>query len=135
MASGYSINPLSKKLGLKENYHVRLLNPPENYNTLVDGWENYLLDMGADATNLDFIHFFTNSLEDLQNTLPVLMLQIKKSGIIWVSWYKKSAKKPTEISENTIRDYALSIGLVDVKVCSIDDDWSGLKLVYRLKDR
>ncbi len=135
MASGYSINPLFKKLGLKENYYVRLLNTPPNYDALIDAFSNYLFVMGTDASNLDFIHLFTNSLEELQSTLPVLMLQIKKSGIIWVSWYKRSAKLPTEISENTIRDFALSIGLVDVKVCSIDNEWSGLKLVYRLKDR
>jgi hypothetical protein len=89
-------------------------------------------DKGSD---LDFIHLFTNSLNELEAALPHIKEQIKKSGTIWVSWYKKSAKKETELTENVIRDLALANGLVDVKVCAIDDDWSGLKLVYRLSDR
>ena len=63
------------------------------------------------------------------------MKAIKKDGMIWVSWYKKSAKKPTDLTEDTIRNTALATGLVDVKVCAVDDEWSGLKLVYRVKDR
>ena len=84
--------------------------------------------------DIDLIHFFTNSLKELEQKLPQLMKEIKKDGTIWVSWYKKSAKKPTELTETEIRDTALAIGLVDVKVCAVDEEWSGLKLVYRLKD-
>lgn len=67
--------------------------------------------------------------------LPKLKEQIKKSGTIWVSWYKGSAKKPTELTENIIRNTALATGMVDVKVCAMDEEWSGLKLMFRLSDR
>lgn len=133
--AGYSPNPLSKKLGYKEGFVIRLIHAPENYDALTDGVANQLKVAGAKAKDIDLIHFFTNSLDELQTQLPLLTQQIKKNGTIWISWYKKSAKKPTELNENLIRDIALSIGLVDVKVCAVDDDWSGLKLVYRLVDR
>ncbi|XZF12786.1 DUF3052 family protein [Chitinophagaceae bacterium MMS25-I14] len=132
---GYSPNPLSKKLGLNEGFAVRLINPPANYKELVGEVYDSLVVKHSAGTELDFIHFFANSPAELEKELPLLMRQIKKNGIIWVSWYKKSSKKPTELTENIIRDTALATGLVDVKVCAVDDDWSGLKLVYRLKDR
>jgi predicted DNA-binding protein YlxM (UPF0122 family) len=133
--AGYSPNPLSKKLGLKEGQAVLLVNPPANYAALVGEIMEGLAVKRKAAGELDFIHFFTNTLEEYEAKLLVLKEQIKKNGMIWISWYKKSAKKPTELTENIIRDYALSVGLVDVKVCAVDDEWSGLKLVYRLVDR
>ena len=72
---------------------------------------------------------------ELEGVLPELKKEIKKNGMIWISWYKVSSGKTSGISENRIRDIALACGLVDVKVCAIDEDWSGLKLVIRLKDR
>ena len=75
------------------------------------------------------------ALKEFEKMLPVLKSEIEKNGSIWISWYKKSTKKPTELNEDIIRGTALVIGLVDVKVCAVDNDWSGLKLVYRLKDR
>ena len=132
--AGYSANPLYKKLGLKEGQSIRLINPPADYAELIgEAMEGLIIrNKGGD---LDFIHFFTNSLKELESTLPRIRGQIKKSGTIWISWYKKSAKKETDLTENIIRDLALTNGLVDVKVCAVDDDWSGLKLVYRLSDR
>ena len=84
---------------------------------------------------LDFIQLFTNSLEEYYRELPLLKKQLKKDGILWVSWYKKASGKKSELTDNIIRNYGLETGLVDVKVCSVDEDWSGLKLVFRLKDR
>lgn len=132
--AGYSNTPLDKKLGIKKNYVVKFINPPENYSSLIGSIIN---DVTISKKNepVDFIHFFTNSLKEFESKLPKLKTQIKKDRVIWVSWYKKSAKKPTELNENIVRDTVLAIGLVDVKVCAVDDEWTGLKLVYRLKDR
>jgi hypothetical protein len=135
MAAGYSPHPLFKKLGLKEGFKVKLINPPENYNQLIDGFADKIVFKNKLTADMDFIHFFTNKNKELEKILPELMQEIKKDGIIWVSWYKKRCGKATELTENIIRNTALAIGLVDVKVCAIDDDWSGLKLVFRLKDR
>jgi hypothetical protein len=132
--AGYSSTPLSKKLGLKEGYTIKLINLPENYNSLIGEISNNII-VSKKNEPVNFIHFFTNSVKEFESKLPVLKNEIVKDGMIWVSWYKKSAKKPTELNENIVRDTALAIGLVDVKVCAVDDEWSGLKLVYRLKDR
>ncbi|MGP8217119.1 MAG: DUF3052 family protein [Bacteroidia bacterium] len=135
MAAGYSSTPLFKKLGLKEGFSVKFINPPKNYTSLLGDIMKHLTIIDKKAAQADFIHFFTNSIKELEEKLPLLKNEIAKNGTIWVSWYKKSAKKPTELNEDIIRNTALATGLVDVKVCAVDDDWSGLKLVYRLKDR
>jgi Protein of unknown function (DUF3052) len=133
--AGYSVNPLFKKLGLKEGLQVILINAPVNYKELIGEIHDKLIIKKRSIGETDFVHFFTNSMKELEQKLPELKLQIKKDGMIWVSWYKKTAGKTTELDENKIRSLALVIGLVDVKVCAIDEDWSGLKLVYRIKDR
>lgn len=135
MPAGYSKNPLFKKLGIKENDQLLLVNPPDYYNDLIGEIKEKITFKDMDSTHLNFIHFFTNSVAELEETLPKLKIQIKKDGIIWVSWYKKSSGKITELTDSTIRNTALAIGLVDTKVCAIDEKWSGLKLVFRLKDR
>ncbi len=135
MAAGYSTNPLYKKLGLKESARVLIVNKPDGYNGLIGSIADTLHFQKNTADELDFVHFFTNSLTELSKNLPLLKEQIRKDGMIWVSWYKKSAGKATDLNEQLVRDTALSIGLVDVKVCAVDEDWSGLKLVFRLKDR
>jgi len=135
MQAGYSTNPLFKKLGLKEGFHVLFIHSPENYGDMIGEMMDKLIVKQKRSNDLNFIHLFTNSQKEFEGLLPVLKLQIKKDGIIWVSWYKKSSGKKTELRENMIRDTAIAIGLVDVKVCAIDDDWSALKLVYRIKDR
>ncbi len=133
--AGYSTNPLYKKLGMKPGFTIKLVNAPKHYEALIgDFMEQMTLKNKADV-DLDLIHFFTNKTNELEQLLPQLKMQIKKNGIIWISWYKKSAGKPTELNENIIRDTALSTGLVDAKVCAVDEDWSGLKCVYRLADR
>ena len=83
----------------------------------------------------DFIHFFTKEEETFLEILPKLKAQLKSNGMIWVSWPKKASKVKTDITEDTIRNYALEIGLVDIKVCAVDEIWSGLKLVIPVKDR
>ncbi|MEO3407423.1 DUF3052 domain-containing protein [Mucilaginibacter sp. CAU 1740] len=133
--AGYSETPPAKKLGIKSNSVVALINPPKHYMELFS-------DMPADALFVDdvtirkdLIHFFTKSLDEYRQMLPTLMKQIKPDGMIWVSWPKKASKVVTDITEDLIRNYAISIGLVDIKVCAVDEVWSGLKLVIPVKDR
>jgi len=134
MPSGYSGTPLYKKLGLKEGLSIRLIHAPEHYHSLT-GLSRDHQKAPEKAGGLDFIHLFTNSREELERLLPELKATLSKQGMIWVSWYKKSSGKPSELSDNAVRDTALAVGLVDVKVCAVDEDWSGLKLVFRRYDR
>ena len=127
--------PLYQKLGLKAGLVIATRKAPENYAQLISQIHEQLIFKSSQSGNLDFIHFFTNTITELEETLPELKSQIKKNGMIWVSWYKKSSNKKTELTEDIIRDTALATGLVDVKVCSVNEEWSGLKLVFRLKDR
>lgn len=84
---------------------------------------------------LDFIHVFTQNLKNFENEFLRCKKYLKKDGMLWISWPKKSSKVPTDLDENVIREFGLKNGLVDVKVCAIDEIWSGLKFVYRVKDR
>lgn len=133
--AGYSSTPVAKKLGIKEGFIVSLLHPPKNYFSLFADWPaNVVITEDATAEK-DFIHFFVTEAETLFEQLPLLKTGIKPAGMIWVSWPKKAAKVKTDISEDVIRDVALRIGLVDVKVCAVDEVWSGLKLMIPVKLR
>jgi hypothetical protein len=131
MAVAYSSTPLFKKLGLKDGMNTKFINPPKDY---LIAFKKDVKIISSEAP-FDFIQLFSNKLEEFKSELPYLKKQLKKDGIFWVSWYKKASGKKTELTEDIIRNFALESGLVDVKVCSIDEDWSGLKLVFRLKDR
>jgi hypothetical protein len=131
MAVAYSSTSLFKKLGLKDSMNVKFINPPTNY---ISQFKNDV-KLSTSEPPFDFIQLFSNKLEELKSELPYLKMQLKKDGIFWVSWYKKASGKKTELTDNIVRNVALETGLVDVKVCSVDEDWSGLKLVFRLKDR
>ena len=129
--AGYSPTPLNKKLGIKPDFRVGLKNAPADYARLIAP-----LPSGASLSTrfrngIDLFHLFTKSRHELEQQLPVLMQRIHQDGMIWVSWPKKAAKVPTDVTEDVIRDVALPLGLVDVKVCAVDDVWSGLKLVIR----
>ncbi|MBK6914961.1 MAG: DUF3052 domain-containing protein [Ignavibacteriales bacterium] len=133
--TGYSKTSLAKKLGIKDNFNIRIINAPEYYFKLFSDLPIHLEINANRAGKKDFIHYFETSAETLNSTLPKLKKEIQPNGIIWISWYKKSAKKDTDITEDIIRDIALKNSMVDIKVCAIDEIWSGLKLVIRLKDR
>ena len=132
---GYSTNPLSKKLGLKESQTFLVINKPENYEALFEDLPSKLITKNNPKILKDIIHFFTKANKELTQNLPFLKQQIKHNGMIWVSWPKKSSKVQTDITEDKIRNLALQIGLVDVKVCAIDETWSALKLVIPLSLR
>ena len=136
MSTGYSGTPLAKKLGIKDGMTVSTVRAPENYLELVEPLpESIEVIENAEYNDIDIAHLFTNGRDDLFSQLAMLRNQIKQDGSIWVSWYKKAAKLPTEITEDTIREAAFPLGLVDVKVCAVDEKWSGLKLVIRKENR
>lgn len=133
--AGYSGTPLAKKLGIKPSSRVKTKNAPANYQEMLapipDGVEISTSLRG----NIDLWHLFTPSLRELNSVLPLAMHQINQDGMIWISWPKKSSGVASEITEETIRSLALSLGLVDIKVCAVDEIWSGLKLVIRKENR
>jgi len=133
--AGYSSTPLAKKLGIKAGFNLKLVNAPEHYFDLFTDLPGDIAFEDAPQIKKDFIHFFTRKKDEYITTLPELKLQLKPNGMIWVSWPKKSSKAVTDITEDIIRNYAIEIGLVDIKVCAVDEVWSGLKLVIPVKDR
>lgn len=133
--SGYSGTPLAKKLGIKAGFKVRLIGEPEYYFDLFADMPDEVSFLDEKKTKKNFIHYFTSSAKELERDISALRAELVPDGMIWISWPKKASKVETDITENNIRDLALANGLVDVKVCAIDDIWSGLKLVIRLKDR
>jgi hypothetical protein len=133
--AGYSTTPLAKKLGIKQGFRINLVNAPDYYLNLFSDLPTDLFFEDGDGTKKDFIHFFTKSKDEFINQLPILKRTLKPDGMIWASWPKKSSKVITDITEDIIRNYAIQIGLVDIKVCAVDDIWSGLKLVIPVKDR
>ena len=133
--SGYSGTALAKKLGIKPGCKLFVADPPENYAELVaplpEGVE-FTSRLHADT---DVVHVFTTRRTKLVNALRSTLANIKPDGAIWVSWPKKASKMETDITEDTIREVALPMGLVDIKVCAVDHIWSGLKLVLRKEKR
>lgn len=129
--AGYSATPLSKKLGFKADQRVHTKNTPQNYLQLIDPVPEGVSISSRSRANVDLCHFFTKSRRELEAQLPRLMNIIRRDGMIWVSWPKKASKVKTDVTEDVIRAVALPLGLVDVKVCAVDDVWSGLKLVIR----
>jgi hypothetical protein len=133
--AGYSKTPLLKKLGIKPGLRLLILNAPENYpETLGELPENVTV-ANTLAGPLDFIHFFTTRQETLAAHFPQLKQALTPAGILWISWPKRSSRVETDLTEDIIRIIGLENGLVDVKVAAVDEIWSGLKFVYRLKDR
>ena len=133
--AGYSDTALIKKLGIKPEMKVLLINKPVDYYKLLDADIN---DQSCRSNEIpDFIHLFVKSVKEFESEMKGLKSVYKKNStvIIWVSWYKKAAKIPTDVTEDVIRNYALKNDLVDVKVCAVSDIWSGLKLVVPLTKR
>lgn len=131
--AGYSGTPLVKKLGIKPNDKIKVVDAPEGY----WDWLTPLPDgISTSATkDFNFIHVFVQKRKSFEQELLSLQKKMKQDGMIWVSWPKKSAKMDSDLDENIIRDFALKNKLVDVKVCAVSDIWSGLKLVIPVKLR
>lgn len=132
---GYSATPLAKKLGIKDGFTIRLAGQPGYYFDLFEGMPLNIRILDDKETAKNLIHYFTKNADDLHRDIPLLKREIETSGMIWISWPKKASKITTDITEDVIRNLALRNGLVDIKVCAIDEIWSGLKLVIPVKDR
>jgi hypothetical protein len=134
-SAGYSGTPLAKKLGYRDGNRVFLVRAPKNYRALVDPLPPGVLFEKAIGANTDLVHVFVTEKAALGKFLKSARQTLKPDASVWVSWPKKSSKVPTTITEDTIRELALPLGFVDIKVCAVDDTWSGLKLVVRKKLR
>jgi hypothetical protein len=133
--AGYSGTPLLQKLGIKPLMKILLINEPNNYVELL---QLDITDQRCKKNDIpDLIHLFVKSEKELLTEMKKIVPLVKKNSsiVIWVSWYKKSAKMLTDITEDSIRNYALKNDLVDVKVCAVSEIWSGLKLVVPLAKR
>lgn len=131
MTAGYSGTPLAKKLSLKDGMRVWRDGMPEIVADEIAS-EGLTLDfLGTPEKPIDAVHIFVTERSKLEHQLDRLLPLLAPSGFIWVSWPKKSSKVPTDITEETIREICLPVGLVDVKVCAVDETWSGLKLMKR----
>jgi hypothetical protein len=135
MPAGYSGTPLAKKLGYKPGFRVFLDDAPDDYRGLLEPLPDDVEFLAKPAADLDLVHVFTASAKELAAKLKQYVKKIKPNGTIWVSWPKKASKVPTDITEDVIREIALKTVLVDVKVCAVDEVWSGLKLVIRVAER
>ena len=133
--AGYSGTPLVKKLGFRPGAAVYLDGAPENYLGMVAPLPQGVVFRARITTGLDAVHVFTTSAAELKKKLALFRKRIAPDGMIWVSWPKKAAKAKTDVTEDVVRAIALPLGLVDVKVCAVDDVWSGLKLVIRVELR
>ena len=129
--AGYSGTPLSKKLGIKEGTEVAVSGAPTEYRQLLMPLPPGVRFSGQATGTTDIAHVFVTRRADLAAHLESLRKTLRPDAALWVSWPKKSSKQPTDFTEDTIRELALPLGFVDVKVCAVSDVWSGLKLVVR----
>jgi|ERR1041385_3023035 hypothetical protein len=135
MTAGYSGKPLVQKLGIKPGSKIAILRAPRGYGRTL-GKLPARVSRGAGLNGaLDLIQFFTSEQRDLDREFGTLARALAPAGALWISWPKRSAGVPTDLTEDVIRGIGLAHGLVDVKVIAVDDVWSGLKFVRRLKDR
>lgn len=131
--AGYSKKTLAEKLGIKNTDNAVILNAPSGYTKILNlPQSTQLLNI---LTKSAFIQYFTKSKEELEALFPKLKSNLTQNGILWISWPKGNSKVKTDLNETQVQKIGLINGLVDVKVVAIDEVWSGLKFVYRLKDR
>jgi hypothetical protein len=133
--SGYSGTPLAKKLGIKSGFRIRTFKPPSNYAALLAPLPEDVIVSSAARPPVDLWHLFARSRKELAAKLPDCRAQIRPNGMIWVSWPKKASGVETDLTEDGVREVAFPLQLVDVKVCAVDETWSGLKLVIRSQFR
>ena len=127
--AGYSGTPLAKKLGIKEDHRLALLGAPKGF--AIDDLPAGVAAKTALRSTSDVIVSFHTERADLAQRLPALLRGLDVDGGLWVAWPKRASGVPTDITEDVVREVALPTGLVDVKVCAIDDTWSGLRLCLR----
>jgi hypothetical protein len=129
--AGYSGTPLTKKLGINERANVVAVDAPANYRRLLDPLPAAVRFASKIDKATDIVHVFSTKRSQLARALSSYRKKLDPEAVVWVSWPKKSSNVPSEITEDVVREVALPLGFVDVKVCAIDETWSGLKLVVR----
>jgi hypothetical protein len=129
--AGYSGTPLAKKLGIAEGARVRVIDAPRDYGRIVDPLPDRVTIARRVDESTDLVHVFATSKAALAKALASTMKSMRRDAVVWASWPKKASGVPTDITEDVVREVALPMGLVDVKVCAVDETWSGLKLVIR----
>jgi len=135
LMAGYSGTPLAKKLGIKDGMRLAALNAPKGYVSWLKALPPTAKVVSAVAKNAAAVHLFATERLKLERGLVRLRTTIDQDGFVWVSWPKKSSGVATDITEDVIREVALPLGFVDVKVCAVNETWSGLKLVIRKGER
>jgi hypothetical protein len=130
-AAGYSGTPLVRKLGFEPGMRAHYVNAPAGFVALLGELPDGARALARPADGLDLVVLFVRERRELQRRLPALQRRLDAAGMLWVAWPKRASKVATDITEDVVRDVALPRGLVDVKVCAIDETWSGLKLVLR----
>ncbi len=133
--AGYSGTPLIKKLGIKEGFRVALVNSPKGFQRELGSLPDKTMFAPCASDSLDVILLFVNSEAELRRRFALLAGNLVANGMLWVAWPKKSSGVATDLSFTNVQRIGLDAGLVDVKICAVNDIWSGLKFVYRLKDR
>ena len=133
--AGYSGTPLPQKLGIKPGLTVVAINPPANYRRLLGQIPDSITFSERLKSGSSFVHLFTSRRSEMQKKMSILRDKISDNGAIWVSWPKKSSGISTDVTEDVIREIALPLGFVDIKVCAVDQTWSGLKLMIRRENR
>ena len=135
MPAGYSSRPLVAKLGIKPHSRIAVMGAPRGYRSALGTLPPGVTTTDTLRGTLPFIHFFTKQRAALESRFPMLKRALTTDGALWISWPKRASGVATDLTENDVRAVALANGLVDVKVCAVDDVWSGLKLVRRMRDR
>ncbi len=133
--AGYSGKPLVQKLGIKSGSTIAVLGAPRGYTRTLGRLPSGVTQKAQPAGPLDFVQFFTKEKQELERRFAALARALAPAGMLWISWPKRSSGVATDLTEDVIRVIGLAHGLVDVKVAAVDDVWSGLKFVRRLKDR
>ena len=134
--AGYSGTPLVKKLGFKEGFRAALVNSPQTFPSELEplpGGVEFV--SGSRAKDLDLVVLFVDSQKKLKQEFPKQAQRLAPNGMLWIAWPKKASGVATDLTDNSVRQIGLAAGLVDVKVCAVNEIWSGLKFVYRLQDR
>src|SRR5437762_14290933 len=135
MTAGYSVTPLAQKLGIKAGQQVVIIDGPVAYRKSLAPLPEAVSFSAKIDSGATFIHLFVSERKALEKELRRLRKLIADTGILWVSWPKKSSDVATDVTEDVIREVALPLGFVDVKVCAVDQTWSGLKLMIRRENR
>ena len=133
--AGYSNTPLPRKLGIRASVCIVALNAPDDYRALLGELPDGVTLATRAAAGARFVHLFVRARAELEQRIATLRTQLSDEGVLWVSWPKKSSGVSTDVTEDTIRAVALPLGFVDVKVCAVDQTWSGLKLMIRRENR